>query len=94
MRRTHDELLKLYVALIILVPCMLRAIEIPKSSLSLEVPKLEAAKNKKDRKLIARYQAELDKIEKKIEKFELEWLQYRKKQLKAKPADASITKRN
>ena len=75
---------------------MLRVIEIPKSSLdplrSMISTKLEVAKSKKDRKLIAKYRADLDKIEKKIKKFELEWLEYRKNQLKAKPTDASITK--
>jgi len=84
---------KLFFALVL--PCMSYALEIPKSSLEVVkhdvATKLAAAQKERNTSLISKFQTALDNIEKKIKKFELEWLKYRKSQLMIKPTDTAVT---
>lgn len=84
---------KLFVA-VVLSGVLCAVVEIPKSSLEQvkmdTIKQLEAAQKAKNAGLVAKYQAELGKIEKKIQKFEREWLEYRRQQLKAKPTATSM----
>ena len=77
-----------------MLPGVLYALEIPKSSLEVVkghvVAKLEVAQKQNNHVLITKYQAQLLKIEKKIQKFELEWLEYRKHQLEMRSKDPAI----
>lgn len=64
------------------------ALDIPKSSLETvktHIQKqLSDAEKSQDKILIAQYKKELDTTEKKIKKFEIEWLEYKKIQLTQK----------
>jgi len=72
---------------------MLPAVQIPKPSLEHVKNKIEQqladARKEKDTAAIAKYEAELSKINKKIKKFELEWLEFEKSRLMAKYGDAA-----
>jgi len=80
--------------LALLIPSSLSSITIPKSSLetvkSDVITKLENAQKQKDPILIKKYQDELNQLAEKIKHFELEWLQYRKRQLSLKPSNPAI----
>ncbi len=73
------------------MPFILHAVDIPKSSLESvkadTTAKLAAAEKEHNTNLIDKYQAEVNELDKKIKKFELEWLEYRKHQLETKKTD-------
>lgn len=80
---------------ICMITCMVYAgVEIPKSSLEHIkndiIRRLETAQKEHDQKLEEKYQKELAHVEQKIKKFECEWLEYRKNQLKAKPITDAV----
>jgi len=68
-------------------------IQIPKSSLeqikNKIISQLEDARKNRDNSAITKYEKELTEIDKKIKKFEIEWLEFEKSKLMAKGTDAA-----
>ncbi|HEV2601942.1 MAG TPA: hypothetical protein VGT41_06665 [Candidatus Babeliales bacterium] len=87
-----------YVYIIISTLCIYQTthgFEIPKSSLEVVKSEIETSLKKaqetNDKKLVDKYYAELTELNKKIKKFEREWLQYRRGQLATQSETPEIT---
>jgi len=88
--------MKYHILSMVLWSWVLCAVTIPKSSLQTVkddlLVKLQEAEKIQDQTSIKKYQTDLAEIEKKIKKFELEWLHHRKSQLSMQTATPETMK--